>query len=110
MIGAVTPASRRRRTISGTAWAASGVLAVTRTSSDPARASSRVCLAVDSASAVSVLVMDWTATGRPPPIVTDPIRTAVEGRALPGRRPCDAGSLWVMMGAVYHGRRGILDP
>src|SRR5882762_9631681 len=77
MIGAVTPAPRTRFTISGTAWAASGVFTVTRTSSEPAWARSIVCCAVARASAVSVLVMDCTATGRPPPIVTEPMRTEV---------------------------------
>ena len=42
MMGARTPASRTRPTISGTALAASGVFTVTRTSSDPASASAIV--------------------------------------------------------------------
>src|SRR5207247_8646404 len=51
------------RTMSGTACAASSVLTVTRTSSEPAWWRARTCAAVASASAVSVLVMDWTTIG-----------------------------------------------
>ena len=49
--------------ISGTAWAASSVLTVMRTSSLPAAASAAICSAVDCGSAVSVLVMDCTTIG-----------------------------------------------
>src|SRR5262249_20052465 len=73
--GASTPASSIRRLISGTACAASGMLTVTRTISDPACASSMHCLAVEATSAVSVLAMDWTTTGAPPPTRTGPTRT-----------------------------------
>ena len=62
--------------ISGTACAASGTLTVTRTISDPACASSMHCRAVPATSAVSVLAIDWTTTGAPPPTVTGPTRTA----------------------------------
>jgi len=31
-----------------------------------------------------VFVIDWTAIGRPPPIVTEPIETGVERRARAG--------------------------
>ena len=75
MSGAVQPASSMRRLISGTAAAASGTLTVIRTSSDPASASSMHCVAVPRASAVSVIVIDWTTTGAPPPTVTDPTFT-----------------------------------
>src|SRR6188474_1274230 len=75
MRGAVTPASSIRRLISGTAWAASGTFTVTRTISDPASASSMHWRAVASASAVSVIVIDWTTTGAPPPTCTRPTRT-----------------------------------
>ena len=75
MSGAVTPASSMRRLISGTAAAASGTLTVTRTISDPASASSMHCRAVAATSAVSVIVMDWTTTGAPPPTWTLPTRT-----------------------------------
>src|SRR5215469_4395424 len=54
----------------GTCAAASGVLTVMRTSSDPASASSLTWIAVPIASTVSVLVIDWTRTGASPPIVT----------------------------------------
>ena len=67
MSGTVQPASSIRRLISGTAAAASGRLTVTRTISDPASASSMICCAVARASAVSVIVIDWTTTGAPPP-------------------------------------------
>src|SRR6187549_1964661 len=66
----------RRSRIFGTAAAASGVLTVTRTSSEPARASSATCFAVPATSAVSVLVIDCTTTGAPPPTTTLPMRTA----------------------------------
>src|SRR5436190_17477624 len=42
----------------------------TRTRSEPASATSRICLIVASTLAVSVLVMVWTTTGAPPPIGT----------------------------------------
>src|SRR4029079_15873669 len=73
--GAVTPASSIRRLMSGTAAAGSGTLTVTRTISEPAPASSMHCAAVDAASAVSVMVIDWTTTGAPPPTWTLPTRT-----------------------------------
>src|SRR5689334_14245756 len=72
MSGAVQPASSMRRLISGTAAAASGTLTVMRTISDPASASAMHCAAVPAASAVSVLVIDWTTTGAPPPTCTAP--------------------------------------
>src|SRR3982751_1046941 len=75
MSGAVQPASSIRRLISGTAAAASGRLTVTRTSSDPAAASSMHCSAVARASAVSVIVIDCTTTGAPPPTWTCPTFT-----------------------------------
>ena len=60
----------------GTAAAASSRSTVMRTSSEPARASAATCWAVASASAVSVLVIDCTTTGAPPPTVTLPTFTA----------------------------------
>src|SRR5579863_2402030 len=60
----------------GTAAAASSRSTVMRTSSEPARASAATCFAVASASAVSVLVIDCTTTGAPPPTVTLPTLTA----------------------------------
>src|SRR6185436_2041378 len=75
MSGAVHPASSMRCLISGTAAAASGTFTVTRTISDPASHSSTTCRAVAAASAVSVMVIDWTTTGAPPPTWTLPTRT-----------------------------------
>ncbi len=75
MRGAWHPASSILFLISGTAAAASGVLTVTRTISEPASASSTHCRAVAAASAVSVIVMLWTTTGAPPPTWTWPTRT-----------------------------------
>src|SRR3984893_8775163 len=76
MIGTAHPASRNRFLINGTAAAASGTFTVQRTISEPASASSTVCRNVDSTSAVSVLVMDCTTTGAPPPTRTCPTCTA----------------------------------
>src|SRR5260221_7540312 len=75
MIGTLQPAASNRFLISGTAAAASGTFTVQRTISEPASASSRVCFKVDSTSAVSVLVMDCTTTGAPPPTRTCPTLT-----------------------------------
>ena len=47
----------------GTASAALSWLTVTRTSSEPARASAITWLTVAAESAVSVLVIDWTTIG-----------------------------------------------
>src|ERR1700751_1960931 len=77
MSGAVTPASSIRCLISGTASAASGRFTVTRTISEPASASSMHCCAVAAAFAVSVIVIDWTTTGAPPPTWTVPTRTPI---------------------------------
>src|SRR5688572_12343967 len=60
----------------GTALAASSVLTVIRTISEPASASSITWRTVASTSAVSVLVMDCTMIGAPPPSVTEPTGTA----------------------------------
>src|SRR6516225_8180719 len=59
----------------GTAAAAWSRSTVTRTSSEPARASAATCRAVCSTSAVSVLVIDWTTIGAPPPTMTPPTFT-----------------------------------
>lgn len=63
-------------TIRGMAAADSGLLTVSRTISDPARHSSATCLTLAAMSAVSVLVIDCTTTGLPPPTTTPPMRTA----------------------------------
>src|SRR5690348_10321795 len=52
-----------------TAAAASSRSTVMRTISEPARAKAATCFAVASASAVSVLVIDCTTIGAPPPTV-----------------------------------------
>ena len=75
MMGVWSPWSRSRATISGTAWAATSLLTVTRTNSLPASARARTWATVDSTSAVSVLVMDWTTTGWTPPTITPPTST-----------------------------------
>src|SRR5262249_23296138 len=80
MTGTATPASPRRRMISGTAAAASSLLTVTRTSSEPAAASAITCAAVAAASAVSVLVIDCTTTGWPEPTGTLPTRVVTVAR------------------------------
>src|SRR6185369_5238445 len=72
-MGTVTPWSARRSTISGSDFAASSLLTVTRTTSEPARARSATCLTVDATSAVSVLVIDCTMTGASLPTRTLPI-------------------------------------
>ena len=61
-VGRPWPSSRSR--IWGTAAAASSRSTVSRTSSEPARASAAIWRAVASTSAVSVLVIDWTTIGR----------------------------------------------
>src|SRR5580704_4364548 len=75
MIGALHPAASSRFLISGTAAAASGTFTVHRTISEPASASSIVCLNVASTSAVSVFVIDCTTIGAPPPTFTWPTFT-----------------------------------
>src|SRR6478735_6916718 len=85
MIGTSTPRPRTLRTISGTAAAASSVLTVTRTSCEPAWARRATWIAVASASAVSVLVMDCTTTGCADPTSTPPTSTLTVGRRR-GRR------------------------
>src|SRR6187549_3324975 len=80
MTGTSTPRPRTRRTISGTAAAAASVLTVTRTSCEPAWASRATWIAVESGSAVSVLVIDWTTTGWADPTSTPPTSTDTVGR------------------------------
>ena len=70
--GTVMPACARRSRMCGTAAAASSVLTVTRTISEPARARARTCATVASMSAVSVLVIDCTTIGASPPTFTPP--------------------------------------
>ena len=51
----------------------------TRTISAPASSSWRICPIVAFASAVSVLVIDWTVIGASPPTSTDPTRILRDG-------------------------------
>src|SRR5882724_4378689 len=73
MMGTRTPCLSSSSTICATAAAASSLLTVTRTSSEPARASAATCFTVDGTSAVSVLVIDCTTTGASLPTRTPPI-------------------------------------
>ena len=61
-----------------TAAAASSLLTVTRTNSDPALASAATCLTVEGMSAVSVLVIDCTTTGASLPTLTPPIEPVTD--------------------------------
>src|SRR5712671_4806758 len=71
------PRSRRASRICGTAAAASSRSTVIRTSSEPARANAAICATVPATSAVSVLVIDCTTIGAPPPTATLPTMTWV---------------------------------
>src|SRR5579883_82927 len=71
------PSLRKPSRIRGTAAAASSRSTVMRTISEPARDSAATCATVPSTSAVSVLVIDWTTIGAPPPTVTWPTLTSV---------------------------------
>ena len=79
-----------------------------RTISEPARASAAICRAVASMSAVSVLVIDCTTIGAPPPTVTAPgpapTRTATV--AWRGRGPKASGASWIMRTVSEQGRAG----
>src|ERR1700730_4137823 len=85
---------------------------VIRTSSEPARASAATWAAVPSTSAVSVLVIDWTAIGAPPPARTaalpEPMRTPTERRrgagpaaSGPARPGAAESSELIVMRGVY---------
>src|ERR1700722_20983549 len=71
------PRLRQPSRICGTAAAASPRWPVIRTSSDPARASAATCSTVPLTSAVSVLVIDCTTIGAPPPTAILPTMTWV---------------------------------
>ena len=79
----------------GTAAALSSRSTVMRTISEPARCSAATCATVPSMSAVSVLVIDCTTTGAPPPTITPPTSTPTEARRGRGvdRYPVIAGLL-----------------
>ena len=77
-----------------------------RTNSEPASASALTCATVAATSAVSVLVIDWTTIGAPPPIAMPPtsvVRVAGEC-AEPGR--CRLRSL--LTSASSHGYWSLL--
>src|SRR4051794_40436723 len=67
--------SGESRTISGKASASSSFGTATRTISQPALASAAIDAVVAGTSCVFVSVIDWTATGAPPPTATPPTRT-----------------------------------
>src|SRR6516162_3225794 len=92
-MGTATPICVSRSLMCGTAAAASSRSTVTRTSSEPARASAAACRAVASTSAVSVLVIDWTTTGASPPTVTPATSTATDRRRFCGPASLMSGSL-----------------
>src|SRR5215203_2892926 len=60
------------RTIRSSALTSSSRGTAQRTRSPPDSAIAWICFMVASKSAVSVFVIDWTATGAPPPIFTPP--------------------------------------
>src|SRR6185312_2740504 len=94
MIGTRTPKASSVSTIFGTAAAAASVLTVTRTSSEPARASAIAWLTVDWTSAVSVFVMDWTTIGFVPPTLIPPTLTATDlRRVISAIRPPERGKI-----------------
>src|SRR5450631_2807908 len=71
------PRLRNSSRICGTAAAASSRSTVIRTSSEPARANAATCSTVPATSAVSVLVIDCTTIGAPPPTAILPTMTWV---------------------------------
>src|SRR5438270_6794143 len=75
MMGTRTPCLSSCSTMCGTPFAAASLFTVTRTSSEPARASAATCCTVEDTSAVSVLVIDCTTTGASLPTRTPPILT-----------------------------------
>src|SRR5437016_6251924 len=81
----------------GTAAAASSRSTVMRTISEPARAAAATGLAVPSASAVSVLVIDCTTTGAPPPTFTLPTCTGTDWRRSSGA--ADGVMNWLLRSA-----------
>src|SRR5689334_11318724 len=80
MIGTSTPRARSFSLMCGTAAAASDRSTVTRTSSDPARARAATCAVVAATPAVSVLVIDCTTIGAPPPSLAPAMSTGTEAR------------------------------
>src|SRR5271165_4366382 len=101
MSGAVTPRAANRSRIRGTAAAASSRSTVRRTISEPARASAAIWRAVASTSAVSVLVIDWTTTGAPPPTVTAASPAPTRTPALARRGAGPKGGSVLVIGFSY---------
>ena len=105
-----TPCRARRSRMWGTALAASSRSTVMRTSSEPARSSAATCAAVPAMSAVSVLVMDCTTTGAPPPndhAAHVDVRPApwrqMRGRSLHGSCSAMAPSVYLIAPALGQG-------
>src|ERR1700682_3441333 len=92
------PRLRSSSRICGTAAAASSRSTVIRTISEPARESAATCATVPATSAVSVLVIDCTTIGAPPPTATLPTMTCgVLCRALgPATSFCGGFTGWFM--------------
>lgn len=76
----IKPKPQQPLTDFGTAAALSSRSTVMRTISEPARNNAATCCTVASISAVSVLVIDCTTTGAPPPTMTPPTSTATDAR------------------------------
>src|SRR5690606_35930197 len=105
-----TPIIASLSTIRGTAAAAAGVFTVTRTISEPARHSSATCFAVAAMSAVSVLVIDCTTTGAPPPTRTLPTRTWRVSRRRAGPKGCSMAPIVVALSCPDGDRTHRRDP
>src|ERR1700738_4336651 len=97
------PRLRKPSRICGTAAAASSRSTVIRTSSEPARASAATCATVPATSAVSVLVIDCTTIGAPPPTATLPTMTwVVLCRALGPATSSDNDFSGLFMGSTEY--------
>src|SRR6195952_3693128 len=101
MSGVVMPRLRSPSRMCGTAAAASSRSTVMRTISEPARANAATCAMVPLMSAVSVLVIDCTTIGAPPPTATLPTMTWV----LRCRGCGPATSLWGGFSSMFMGSR-----
>src|SRR3954451_17665217 len=98
------PRLRSSSRICGTAAAASSRSTVMRTISDPARARAATCSTVPLMSAVSVLVIDCTTMGAPPPTATLPTMTwVVVCRARGPATSCWSGFSSLFMGSQISG-------
>ena len=84
-----------------------------RTSSEPARESAATWRAVASMSAVSVLVIDWTTIGAPPPTMTapSPWPTRTPTVAWRGSGPEGVSDIARLIAAIlFRPRGGRIDP